>query len=119
VTVAAAGAIRLRLELESPAVPSLPERAFRITALAEAASFLALLVATYVKYGHDEPVGVQVLGPLHGLLFVAYVLLALNLAPRAGWGTRTTLWVLVGAVLPFGGFAVERWLSRRPVDLSV
>ena len=94
-------------------MPSSLERIFRITALAEATSFLALLVATYVKYGHDEPAGVEILGPLHGLLFVAYVLLALNLAPRAGWSAVTTLCVLIGAVLPFGGYVVDRWLARR------
>ena len=97
-------------------MPSTLERAFRITALAEATSFLALLVATYVKYGHDEPAGVQVLGPRHGALFIAYVLLALNLASRAGWSVRTTTWVLVGAVAPFGGFVVDRWLARRPAE---
>lgn len=95
-------------------MPSPLERTFRLIALAEATSFLALLVATYVKYGHDEPAGVQILGPLHGLLFLAYVLVALNLAPRVGWATRTTFWVLVGAVAPFGGFAVHRWLARGP-----
>lgn len=105
-------------ELQSLAVPTSLTRLFRITALAEATSFLALLVATYVKYAHDEPAGVQVLGPLHGLLFIGYVVLALNLAPRAGWTARTTLWVLVGAVLPFGGFVVDRWLARRPVELA-
>jgi integral membrane protein len=99
-------------------VPSPLERGFRITAIAEATSFLALLVATYVKYGHDEPIGVQILGPLHGLLFIAYVLLAFNLASRAGWTARTTIFVLVGAVLPFGGYAVDRWLARRPPALA-
>jgi integral membrane protein len=94
------------------------ERIFRITALAEATSFLALLVATYVKYAHDAPVGVQILGPLHGLLFIAYVLLAFNLAPRLGWSLRTTLLVLLGAVLPFGGFVVDRWMARRPLDVA-
>ncbi len=100
--------------LHSRLVPSL-ERSFRITALAEATSFLALLVATYVKYAHDEPGGVEILGPVHGLLFIAYVLLALNLAPRAGWGVRTTVLVLVAAVLPFGGYVVDRWLARQRV----
>ena len=98
-------------------MPSLV-RSFRVVALAEATSFLALLVATYVKYGHDEPLGVEILGPLHGLLFIAYVLLALNLAPRAGWSARTTVMVLVGAVLPFGGYVVDRWLARRPVGVA-
>ena len=94
------------------------ERNFRVVAVAEATSFVALLVATYIKYGEGEPVGVQILGPLHGLLFIAYVLLALNLAPRAGWSARTTGMVLVGAVLPFGGYVVDRWLARRPLGAA-
>lgn len=89
-------------------------RRFRVVAIAEATSFLALLVATYVKYAEDQEVGVQVLGPIHGLLFLAYVVLALRLAPVAGWTARTTALVLAGAVLPFGGFAVDRWLAQRP-----
>ncbi len=94
------------------------ERVFRITAVAEATTFLLLLGATYVKYGHDEPAGVQILGPLHGLLFIAYVLLALNIAPKAGWSVRTTIVVLLAAVVPFGGFVVDRWLARRPLSLA-
>jgi hypothetical protein len=43
------------------------------------------------------------------------VLLALSLARRAGWSLRTTALVLVGAVLPFGGYVVDRWLARRPL----
>ena len=91
-----------------------PERVFRSIALAEATTFLALLVATYVKYSHDEPVGVQILGPVHGLLFVAYVVLAFAVAPREGWSHRVTTLVLIGAVLPFGGYVVERRFVRRP-----
>lgn len=93
-------------------------RRFRITALAEATTFLALLVATYFKYGQDEPVGVQILGPIHGLLFIAYVALAVDLARRAGWTHRTTLLVLLGAVLPFGGYVVDRWLGEHAVTAS-
>lgn len=91
-------------------------RTFRYVALAEATSFLALLVATYIKHAQDAPGGVQVLGPVHGGLFLAYVFIALNLRSVLGWANGTTLLVLVGAVVPFGGFAVDRWLanSTRP-----
>ena len=81
-----------------------------IVALLEATSFLALLVATYIKYSDDAPGGVQVLGPVHGILFLAYVFLALNLRASVGWDTRTTALVLLGAVVPFGGFVVDRML---------
>src|SRR4051812_48798266 len=86
-------------------------RQFRIVAVAEATSFLALLIATYVKYGHDEAVGVQILGPVHGLLFLAYVGIALLLASSLRWSVRATVLVLLGAVVPFGGFVVDRWLA--------
>lgn len=85
----------------------------RYVALVEATSFLALLVATYIKYQDDAPGGVQVLGPIHGVLFIAYVLIALAVRRRAHWSTRATLGVLLGAVLPFGGYVVDRWLTRE------
>jgi integral membrane protein len=94
-------------------------RQFRIVAVVEATSFLALLIATYVKYGHDEAVGVQILGPIHGLLFLAYVGLALLLASSARWSVRTTVLVLLGAILPFGGFVVDRWLGGPNAPRSV
>ena len=88
-------------------------KTFRIVALAEATSFLALLVASYLKHTGSGELGVTILGPIHGALFVAYVILALRLRERLGWANSTTLWVLAGAVLPFGGFVVDRWLVRR------
>jgi integral membrane protein len=93
-------------------------RWFRIVALAEATSFLLLLGASYAKHVHDQGAGVSILGPLHGLLFVAYVILAIQAATDAGWSLRTTTWILIGAVAPFGGFVVDRWLVRNvePVD---
>ena len=89
------------------------ERTFRVVAILEATSFLLLLVATYVKYGHEEPAGVQILGPIHGVLFLAYVALALNVGSRSGWSVRTTVMVLAGGVVPAGGYLVDRWLRRE------
>ncbi len=91
-------------------MPLLPT--LRIVAVIEATSFLLLLVATGIKYGADQPIGVQVLGPIHGILFVAYVVLALALWRERGWRLKTGLLVLIGAVLPFGGFVVDRAILR-------
>lgn len=84
----------------------------RRVALAEATTFLALLVATYVRHQHDNALGVHILGPIHGLLFLAYVFLALSIRTDAGWSNLTTGLILLGAVLPFGGYVVDRWLAR-------
>jgi integral membrane protein len=91
-------------------------RWFRAVAVAEAVSWLALIVATIVKYAADAPLGVHILGPVHGVLFVGYVILALEVRGKLAWSTRTTLIVLADSVLPGGGFLVARRadLQRRP-----
>jgi integral membrane protein len=89
-------------------------RTLRLVSLAEATSFLLLLIATAVKYGAESPQGVQILGPVHGTLFIAYCALVIVARGRTGWDGRRTLLALVAGVLPFAPFYVERaWL--RPV----
>ncbi|HWM53936.1 MAG TPA: DUF3817 domain-containing protein [Solirubrobacterales bacterium] len=85
----------------------------RYIALAEATSFIALLIASYVKRTGGDEIGVQILGPIHGALFIVYVIVALNLRAQMGWSAQTTFWVLVGAVVPFGGYVVDWWLVRE------
>jgi len=89
----------------------------RYIALTEATSFIALLIASVVKRTGGSELGVQILGPIHGALFIAYVVVALNIRTQLGWSGKTTFWVLVGAVVPFGGYVVDWWLlrdQRRP-----
>lgn len=88
-------------------------KAMRYITLAEATSFLALLVASFLKHQDKGEVGVQILGPIHGLLFIAYVVIALRLRPEQGWSTKVTFWILVGAIVPFGGYVVDWWLLRN------
>jgi integral membrane protein len=88
-------------------------KTFRVVALTEATSFLLLLVASVLKRTADADVLVSILGPIHGVLFVAYVLVALNLKAEQRWTTKETVYILAGAVLPFGGYVVDRWLARR------
>lgn len=89
-------------------------RHFRYLAVAEAASFLILLlVAMPLKYTEVTEAGVQIMGPIHGILFIAYVAFAIAVKETAGWTLTQTFWILVGAVVPFGGFVVDWWLVKR------
>ncbi|SHG83643.1 integral membrane protein [Jatrophihabitans endophyticus] len=90
--------------------------AFRIVAAVEALSWLVLIVATIVKYSTDpqQAGGVKVMGPVHGVLFLCYVALALfEVRRRVPWDARTTLVVLADSVIPFGGFVVARRADLR------
>jgi integral membrane protein len=88
-------------------------RWFRVVALAEAISWLALIVATIVKYAANAPLGVHVLGPIHGVLFLGYVVLALEVRRRLQWDARTLLLVLAESVVPGGGFLAARRADLR------
>ncbi|MEH0843819.1 DUF3817 domain-containing protein [Micromonospora sp. CPCC 205711] len=89
-------------------------RLFVAAAIAEACSWLALLVGMAVKYGPPaDEIGVQVFGPIHGALFVAYGLLVLAVARLHRWRLGVTFLALVCAVPPFATLFFERWAHRR------
>jgi integral membrane protein len=88
-------------------------KGLRLVAVLEAISWLALIVATIVKYSADAPLGVKILGPTHGVLFLAYVALTFEVRRQASWDRRTTLIVLADAILPGGGFLVARRADLR------
>ena len=85
---------------------------FRMVAVAESLTYVCLLAATAVKCGLGEADGVELLGPIHGVLFLAYFVLVIFVRGHRGWGARTTLGVLAAAVVPLGGWVVERSLRR-------
>jgi len=87
--------------------------AFRVVAFAEAVSWLGLLVGMYFKHiaGTTEA-GVQIFGPIHGGVFVAYVVLALLVARGKRWSRGTALLALAASVPPFATVVFEVWAKR-------
>jgi integral membrane protein len=75
----------------------------------EGISFLLLLgVAMPLKYIWSWPLGVEVVGMAHGLLFIAYEVLALRLKSLCNWSVNQWLIIALCAFLPFGPFYVEK-----------
>lgn len=82
---------------------------FRIVALLEGVSYLLLLfVATPIKYLLNDPQYVKLLGMPHGMLFVAYVALAILFKNQFSWNNKTLFIVLLASIIPFGTFYIER-----------
>lgn len=84
-------------------------RLFFWVSRSEGISFLLLLgVAMPLKYLWSWPLGVEVVGMAHGLLFIAYEILALQLKSVHNW--RFSQWLIIAfcALLPFGPFYVEK-----------
>ena len=79
--------------------------ALRVVALLESLSFAVLLVGSVLKRT-TGPDLVPVLGPVHGALFVALVLLVLVCLPRLRWAPWFTL-VMLTIGSPGAHFAVR------------
>ncbi|MEU8652875.1 DUF3817 domain-containing protein [Streptomyces sp. NPDC048737] len=93
-------------------------RRLRLVSGPEAVSFLLLLVCSVLKRTTDFN-AVPVMGALHGLLFVLYVIFWADAWNRAKWPLRTAALYFVLSVLPAGGFFAERRLRREAEDAVI
>src|SRR3954469_16020249 len=95
------------------AMLSTPAGRFRLFAQAEAVSWAGLLIGMLFKYVlSDNEIGVKVFGPIHGFIFVAYILVALLASAAQKWEKRTTFLALLASIPPFGTIVFERWAIR-------
>ena len=87
--------------------------AFRVVALAEALSWLGLLTGMFFKYVVDSGErGVQVFGPIHGTVFLAYLVVTLLTARTQRWPIPVVLVALAASVPPFCTVVYEEWARR-------
>jgi integral membrane protein len=95
-------------------VPFSPRTLFRTVAVAEAVSWAGLLVGMLLKHVLDvTEVGVQVFGPIHGAVFVAYLVSVLLVRRPLRWSLPTVLLAGAASVPPFATLAFEIWADRR------
>jgi len=91
---------------------------FRVVALIEAVTYLVLLGLVVVKRGFHGPDLVQVMGPIHGVAFLVYLVLTLTVREEQGWSGWQTIVVIVAAALPFGGFVVNSRMVSDPAPAT-
>jgi integral membrane protein len=89
----------------------------RLVSAPEAVSFLLLLVCSVLKRTTTFN-AVPVMGMVHGILFILYVLFWADAWNRAKWPFGRAALYFVLSVLPTGGFFAERKL-RREAEASV
>ena len=88
-----------------------PERALVPVAVAEAVTLLALLGFAIGRAAGGPDLSAT-LGPVHGIVFCAYVVVVLQARATRGWSIGRTAVVLLAAVVPLGGAIVAHRVSR-------
>ena len=86
----------------------------RIIAFLEGVSYLILLgIAMPLKYLVGLPQVVRVVGMAHGVLFVLFVLLLIQVAIEKSWSFKKSALSFVSSLVPFGTFyADSRWFRN-------
>lgn len=87
----------------------------RIIALLEGISLLVLVgIAVPRKYVYGDAGLVHLMGPVHGLLFLFFVLNTLSVGIEYKWKFSETTWkVLLACFIPFGTFYIDYRILRR------
>jgi integral membrane protein len=87
---------------------------FRLVALLEAVSWAGLLVGMYFKYLASAPteIGVKVFGMAHGLVFIAFVVVAVLTGFASKWAIGTWLLASIASIVPLGSVIFLIWADR-------
>lgn len=89
----------------------------RTLGLIEGVSTLVLFgIAMPMKYLGDTPMAVTIVGSIHGVLFVTLVWMFVTAIERVPIERRLAVGGIVGAVVPFGPFVVDRSLRKLVGD---
>lgn len=87
---------------------------FRFIAFVEGCSFLLIGLTMILKYRYDMPGPNYVVGMVHGLLFIIYVLLLLQVTYLYKWSFRKLSLGFLASLIPFGTFyADKKWFSKQ------
>ena len=90
------------------------KKTFRIVSILEGISYLLLLfIATPIKYILGNELFVKMLGMPHGLLFIAYIILAFMLKYELEWKSKTFIFILLTSIIPFGTFYIDKKYLRN------
>ncbi len=89
---------------------------FRLTAVLEGISYLMLFgVSMPLKYMADIREPNLYVGYAHGILFIAYVILAIVFCWEQKWSIKRFIILFIASLLPFGAFYVDRKYLKQPV----
>jgi len=92
----------------------------RILGFLEGVSLLILIfVAVPMKYYFGNPDLSKTLGPIHGAIFLLFLLNTLSVGIEQNWKFKTTTWkVLAACFIPFGTFYIDNKILKYLKDVK-
>jgi integral membrane protein len=86
---------------------------YRVMAYIVGVGLLALCAAMIAKYAFDQDRYVAIIGPVHGFLYIVYLVAVVDLGLKARWTLKTTILVMLAGVVPLVSFIAEHRVTAR------
>lgn len=87
---------------------------FRVVAYVVGVGLIILVfVGMPLRYIGDTPVVSQTVSPIHGLMYMVYLALTVDLAMRCRFTAKRTILVMLAGTIPFLSFVAERKVSAQ------
>ncbi|AQZ66466.1 Putative membrane protein [[Actinomadura] parvosata subsp. kistnae] len=86
---------------------------FRVLAYVVGCMLLVLCVGMVLRYGFGEDAMSKIVAPIHGGLYMIYLITVMNLGMKARWSWPYMAGVMLGGTVPFLSFYVERRVTQR------
>ena len=80
----------------------------RLMGILEGASLLILIgICVPLKHMAGDPRGSEIIGPIHGVFFILYIIFLIQVKMELGWPWNKTLIAVIACFIPFGTFYVN------------
>jgi integral membrane protein len=76
---------------------------------------ILVFVAIPLQYWGHHKIVAEIVAPIHGYLYLVYLVAGADLARRARWHLGRILFVVCGGFVPFLAFFVEHWITKRMI----
>lgn len=86
---------------------------YRVMAYVVGVGLLALCFSMIMEYVFDQDQYTAIVGPVHGFLYIVYLVATVDLAIKARWSMKGTVLVMLSGVVPFISFVAERRVARK------
>ncbi len=85
-----------------------PLNRFRTIAFLEGLSFILIFITMVLKYKFDMPKPNYYVGLAHGILFVTYVFLLIQVKIEYQWSWKKSILAFLASLIPFGTFIADK-----------
>jgi integral membrane protein len=84
----------------------------KIIAILEGISYLLFAVTVPLKKIYNYHWPNKIVGMSHGILFIAYIILVFLNTRKEKWSWKTSLYLYVASIIPFGTFVAEKKILK-------